>query len=380
MTDPLDPEDSTSSDRAEAALRRALHAHAANVTVDAPDVGRVRRAARRRSRWRSAGIAAAVLAAVAGSTGAVLATTGGTGNEAAGPAVAFSALDASVPQGWRWEYYRDIEVAVPANWRHGIEPGSDWCVSNVPTHPYVAYDLPDRTSLLVGCSDGNGGIADEPPPDTWVNHVVLSQRSPSDHAGVSHVGGWTITKRAVHDVIIKVVSRNPQLGQRILSTARVIDRTPQGCAARSAIQRHEYQNPSPAFDVTALHEVSRIVVCQYDLGTALPQPGFVAQVVLTGATADRELAALQQAPAGGGPNHPSDCGRSDVGSTAIVLHLDARGTTHTMYAYYSSCRGNGTRDGTTVRALTSRSCPPLLDHPPVYLDGDFDPGIARVCP
>lgn len=380
MTDPLDPEDSASSDRAEAALRRALRAHAANVTVDALDVRRVRRAARRRSRWRTAGIAAAVLAVVAATAVVVRATTGGTDNATAGPTMNYSALAATAPHGWRWEYYRDIEVAVPANWRHDIEPGTDWCVSDVPTHPYVAYDLPFQTSLLVGCLDGHGGMTDGPPPDTWVDHLVLSQRSASDHAGVHHVGGWTILKRVVHDVIIKVVTRDRQLGQRILSTARVIDRTPQGCAARSAIQRHEYQNPSSAFDVTALHEVSRIVVCQYDLGTALPHPGFVAQVVLTGATADRELSALQQAPAGGGPNHPGDCIASQFGYSAIVLHLDSEGSRHTMFAYYGSCHDNGTRDGTTIRALTSRSCPPLVGHAPIYLDGDFDPGIARICP
>ncbi len=380
MTDSLDPEDQTSPDRAEKALRRALRGRAGQVATSAPDAAAVRRLARHRSVWRNAGIAAAVLATVAGTTVAVRATTGEPANEAAGPAMNYSPLAATAPHGWRWQYYRDIEVAVPGSWRHDIEPGSDWCVLDVPTHPYIAYDLPYQTSLLVGCLEGHGGMAAEPPPDTWVDHVVLSQRSPSDHLGVDHAGGWTITKRAVHDVIVKVVSRNPRLAQRILSTARVVSRTPQGCAARSGIQRHVFLNPSPAFDVTALHDVSRIVVCQYDLGTALPEPGFVAQVVLTGTTADRELSALQQAPAGGGPNHPRDCVRSDFGYTAIVLHLDAQGTTHTMYAYYSSCHDNGTRDGTTVRALTARSCPPLIDHPPIYLDGDFDRGISRVCP
>jgi hypothetical protein len=153
------------------------------------------------------------------------------------------------------------------------------------------------------------------------------------------------------------------LAERILATAHVVRRDQNGCTPTSPLQDPLAGRPTPAFDVSSLDGVDSIAVCQYVLGDprTVVGPGLVASQRLTGARADAELAALQAAGPGGGPNREHTCGPDERGTTGIVLLLTSGDTTHEMYALYESCSANGIDDGTHVRALTRGDCRPLFD-------------------
>jgi len=55
-----------------------------------------------------------------------------------------------VPDGWRWESWRDIQVAVPGHWENGA--ASQWCVSSDSNVGFV--DRGEGVSTLVACSPG----------------------------------------------------------------------------------------------------------------------------------------------------------------------------------------------------------------------------------
>jgi len=52
-----------------------------------------------------------------------------------------------IPDGWRWESWRDIQVAVPGNWENGA--ASQWCVNSDSNAGFV--DRGEGVSTMVAC-------------------------------------------------------------------------------------------------------------------------------------------------------------------------------------------------------------------------------------
>lgn len=349
--------------RAEDALRTALETQARGVSPYALDGSSIRRAAGRRSTARLAAVAVAVVLLCGGVIGVVQ-----LNHKSTNAPTATSGDVAAPAKGWRLEYYRDVRLQVPKSWRYEEEPGSDWCAlpaSIIPKRPYVARQEPAGVVLAILCgTTGSPPYNRGLPVRRWVDHVTF--RSGSTTASVKKVGRFWVLTRPVGHAVIKVVTADRQLGQRIADSAELVAPSDPSCDPHSDVQSARIERPAPPFDVTRLPGVDSILVCQYLLDVPSNQPGLSAQQELTGAAADRELHALQAAPLGTGPNAPAHCMAGDIGESAITLHLLRHGSDHQMYVYYASCRGNGFDDGTAIRTLTTAACAPLVQ-PPVQL-------------
>jgi hypothetical protein len=125
--------------------------------------------------------------------------------------------------------------------------------------------------------------------------------------------------------------------------------------------------------VSAIDSVDAISVCQYDRGDGTRGPGLLGSRMLTGAEAQAELAAIRQAPVGGGPDQPEHCVDDMFGDTALVLRLHDGPTTYDMHVYYEWCFGNGFDDGTAMRELTADACVPLWGGPVAFTAGSTAP-------
>jgi hypothetical protein len=342
-------------DRAEQAFRDALgtHADALEPEMLSPDP-----VPRRGRTWPVVLTAAAAVLVLAVGTLVWRAAVSGDGGTTAAT---------SLPDGWRWESYRDVMVAVPGSWGYAYAPRDQWCtgynadgkpqnprILPLPAQGYVDTRLPGDASTLVLCAGG-----DVPPEAVFVVHLSFLD---ANESAAAVPAGWANVTRTVGNVRLDVVTdpEHQDLAGRVLGTAHVFSTDQNGCDTTSPFQAANAVRPDPAFDVTKLAAVDSIVVCQYLLGAGTG-PSLVASQMLTGAAAQSELTAIQQAPPRSGPNRPRDCYPSDTGERASVLHLNAGKATHELYARYSGCADNGIDDGTHVRELTRADCVPLSD-------------------
>ncbi len=329
MTDDLD--------RAERAFRSAL---AERVSAYEP-VAMVAPGPARRRRWPALLAVAALVVVVVGAGLAVRATR----HDHAAPT--------DLPAGWRWESHRDVMVAVPGTWGYAAAPDDQWCVGgarHAPAQGYVDTSRPTDGSTDVKCT------SDIPPASAFAVHLSFLDRT----RPAPVPAGWQNLSRIVAGQRLTVVTdpAHVALARRILATVRVVDTDQNGCDTTSRIQQQGRVRP-PAFDITRLDGVETIAVCQYDLEVT-DQPGLNASRMLTGRDARDELAALQAAPLGGGPDRPNSCLHSMWDDAGLVLRFTSTdGTTHDMYAYYDGCFANGIDDGTHVRELTTDDCRPL---------------------
>jgi len=105
-----------------------------------------------RRRWRKRRRTTAAVAATAVVVAAVplgIAILGDGSSPAKKDNVVASNLR-EIPDGWRWESWRDIQVAVPGSWENGA--ASQWCVSSNSHAGFV--DRGEGVSTLVACSPG----------------------------------------------------------------------------------------------------------------------------------------------------------------------------------------------------------------------------------
>jgi hypothetical protein len=276
-----------------------------------------------------------------------------------------SAAAASLPDGWRWESHANVEIAVPDSWGYRNAPGSDWCVfydeqgrpkNQAPSFPETPY---------VDTTNGLGMTLDilcnqQMPVALMATHLTFFDSPDSEAEIPAGISGWTTITRAVGSTHVEMTtdSAHEDLARQVLATAHVVDVDQNGCAVTSPIQAAHAVRPDPAFDVTSLNGVDSIAVCQY-LTHGTGEPGLMASRLLTGAAANTELAALQSAPTGGGPNDPQNCIPDGWGDTGVVLRLTSGDQTHDMYGYYEWCTHNGFDDGSAVRELTVLDCASL---------------------
>lgn len=354
MPEPTDPR--AADLRAEQALRSAFTRYADRLDPEPLEIA----PRRRRGRALLAVAAAAVLvAAVVGSV-AVLTpdnrpaapATGGTPSATPTPTTSFEARSVS---------YGDVEVQVPADWVDA-RPTGTWCLVDEPPAPGPYVETNPATVIFetIGCG---GSQIDEPGfpqyrQELWRPHLAfrVGQGAPAD--GTYDFRGWTLTVRTVGTQRISLLtdSATTPLAAEIVGSARRVERGAAGCDATSPIQRRGQQSPPPA-DLAALTDVTSVAVCQYVIGAS--GPGLLGSRTLTGEAAQGLRDAVLAGPTVD-RSAPDRCRPRDDETAVVLRFAQADGEPLDVYSYYESCADAGFDDGTTLRALTSRSCPPLF--------------------
>lgn len=311
---------------------------------------------------------AAVVVLIAGGV-AVLATqqtgpTGSASSTAVGSAGAAGGLP-HVRAGWKWVSERDVTVQVPDNWGWRDSPDDGMCDHAAPRDrkvapgPFVTYDASQGMDGLVGChaQDAPAGFPQEAAVATWQPFLAFGRVA----AGRTAFRGWTLITRPVGTtgVSILVPTREVALGQRIADSARAFTTDPNGCTATSPVQATRPVRPPAGQPDPTGHPTSG-VLCQYTRTDGTGVPGLLGSRRLDATEATRLSAAIDAAPAGGGPDYPDDCMDPTEGDSAVVVLLRYGAITVQRYAYYDQCTGNGIDDGTTVHAITSADCRPLF--------------------
>lgn len=360
----------TDDERAAEAFRGAI------ATLDAPTEVDPARARHEVRRWGKAGlVAAGVVALVAFFTlPAVLHTN-------------FDPLQVFANPGqesgpWRTEHYRDITFSVPSSWPYGFEPNTD-CADLVLKHGYVTLEGRWVTTTE-GCSRNDES-------STLNEHVLVAPRDgywSEPPRGSQHIKGWWLTEVDIGEVRLRAVSRDRAVVDRIVASAKTVTASSAGlCAPHHALERDSAVRPSPRFDVARVAEVDSITLCQYDPqeSDVHTDPGLVGQAVLSGDAAARLLASIQQAqPYPAGPCRPVQKDEQRVADLAVVLYLQTRSQTHTVYLSAAGCKDRrgravgGFDDGTTVRRITRESCQDTLV-PPLQIYIATEGQVADAC-
>lgn len=288
------------------------------------------------------------------------ASPGEPGSPEPGPsAVVSTGADPDLPDGWRWESYGGVEVAVPGDWGwdNGTQRLSQWCVGTT-AKPVVGRP---GAATLAGCPGGT------PAPGALVaktGQVVAFDRTP-DPDGTGHEGDQTVVR--LNGVQI-TVNAPAELRERIVRTVRRAETDSYGCPATHPIVKDPAQRPAKPVGVTSLTDVSSVSACKFQLDYGLadgdevsPDLRLISSLRLDGAAADRAIRAIGQAPLGGGPDHPEEClPEVSRGSELIVLLVTSAAGRTEIVIRYSGCDHNGFDDGIAVRSLTAGAIAPFI--------------------
>lgn len=389
MTDPSD------LDREESAFRAAF-AKQAGVAPDEPlevPAGRPRRLAR----FAVLGAAAACVLALV----VVPLALSGNGDDGAGPANPEpTAVD---DPDTRWVAFHDVEVAVPTGWAFDFEALRADCISDggpddmwaqdVPPAPYVMVGGEGRPSPAIGCTrerrPGDPGPEfGDLPFALWQPYVRLGRsrpdlegQQPSRRDGTWVYEGWTLTRSTIGDVQVSVLAApgDLDLGDAVVSSARLVETTTTGCDPESGVRAEEFAVPDgpPVPDAA---EVGAVAVCLYG---RTYEAGLLGSRLLTGSTAQDLTRAITDAPTGGGPNAPNGCVDYMYGDYGVALRFfgseDTGDPIGEAYVYFDWCFGNGVFDAAHEYRLTRDNCAPLFSEPPVTLWGGSGPafGLCR---
>nr|BFE60420.1 hypothetical protein GCM10020063_049460 [Dactylosporangium thailandense] len=280
----------------------------------------------------------------------------------AGPQVGASAA----PEGWRWESYGGIEIAVPRSWgwANGSQRLHAWCITR---EDELAQPVVGRPGAIpaIGCLGG-----DPPDPSTLVRktgQLVTFDRT-TEPPGVRQEGDQTVVLR---DGVMITVNAPQELRQRIVDTIRRVDVDSYGCPSEHPIGIHPQQRPPKPVDVASLRDVASVSACKYEVaeGTGNSSPRLVSSLRLDGSAAAGAVREIAKAPAGGGPNAPQTCSPEvSYGNEAIVLLVRSAAGPTEILLRYSGCDHNGFDDGVSVRTLTAAAVAPLVAGPNVVFN------------
>ncbi|GAA5148747.1 hypothetical protein GCM10023340_23020 [Nocardioides marinquilinus] len=194
------------------AVREGLTRQAEQAEPDPAVVGRARAAASRRRRARFAVLgAAAAVALVVGTVVVVTTTRTGDDDAPAGPADSAAprvtaATDGGDPEptAWRTEYWRGVQVDVPADWGYG--------------NPGLCGDLPTGTPY-VGRPIGVTDACFTPGPDATPTAPYVWFDVPGAGPGVEDLGdGWTRETVEVAGTRVSVAAQDADLRARVLGS------------------------------------------------------------------------------------------------------------------------------------------------------------------
>lgn len=260
-----------------------------------------------------------------------------------------------LPEGWRWETYRNVQLQVPASWEQSRWAGlkTPCGLDRVEQKPIVRRPGGAVLAVLEPCLD----------PTAPQQHVAPSVAFAGDRPGVvRYADGWTKETRQVGEQLITVTASDDALRARILASASVVtDADGNGCDPASPLARNEILRPPAQGGLTTVGEVESVSVCRYESfrGAAPRSDGAPYDLALeagsrlTGPVAERLVRDLVAAPAGTGPTVTDRraCG-SDPGGELIILRVDGSEHDQDVAYRYGGCKHNGTDDGTTLRRAT----------------------------
>jgi hypothetical protein len=209
-------------DEVEQLVRRGLARRAAEADVSPAVVARVRPRVSQRRRAGFAVLAAAAGVAAVAVTAAVVDVARDDGGSSPGPAD--GAHGEPAPTSWRTEYWRDLQVEVPADWGWGSAPAGDdllWCggpgaevevsgrrpAEPDPSVPYVGRPIAQTDMCQAEAADRTPTA-----PYVWLG-VSLEP-------GTVDLGdGYVRETREVNGSTVSVATQDPALRERILDSA-----------------------------------------------------------------------------------------------------------------------------------------------------------------
>lgn len=306
---------------------------------------------------RIAGLALALTAAL-GLVGCGSAPQG-PATPTTGPSASPNVPETPLPEGWRWESYRGVQVGVPADWgwTSGSQRLGQWCLGYEGAEPAVGRPGP---ATEVGCfGEGN------PPPETLVVNtgevVVFAPSSDGAVSDTAAVGDREVVTVGGVDVVIQTA--DPELRARIAATVHAAEVDAAGCAADHPAARDASWRPADAGALPAVEEVEYVTACRYGIvGENAPGATLAGSRLLSGEAAQRLAEAIAGAPQGSGPNAPDQCLHGDP-AEIIVLSVRADGRSREIAVHYSDCVDNGFDDGTEIRALTKDAASAIFQGP-----------------
>ncbi|MER7283607.1 hypothetical protein ABT369_55225 [Dactylosporangium sp. NPDC000244] len=280
----------------------------------------------------------------------------------AGPEVGASAA----PEGWRWESYGGIEIAVPGSWgwANGSQRLHAWCTTREDERAQPVVGRPGAVAAI-GCP-----VGDSPNPGTLVRktgQLVTFDRT-TEPPGVRQEGDQTVVLR---DGVMITVNAPQELRQRIVDTIRRVDVDSYGCPFEHPIGIHPQQRPPKPVDVASLRDAASVSACKYEVagGSGSSSPRLVSALRLDGSAAAGAVREIAKAPVGGGPNAPQTCvPEASYGDDAIVLLVRSAADPTEILLRYSGCDHNGFDDGVSVRTLTAAAVAPLVAGPNVVFN------------
>lgn len=167
-----------------------------------------------------------------------------------------------LPDGWRWESYRGVQVAVPAEWgwASGDQRLGQWCVQHEGREPVVGRP---GFSTLVGCmDDGSGGAPAETLVANTGDVVAFVDASMSDGTPTPVAEGGDREVVELGDVIV-VVQTSAGLREQIVATVHEVEVDAAGCPSTDPISEDGTSRPDPAVNVATLTGVTSVATCRY---------------------------------------------------------------------------------------------------------------------
>ncbi|MCW2799346.1 MAG: hypothetical protein JWQ70_818 [Aeromicrobium sp.] len=267
------------------------------------------------------------------------------------PGVDPAGVSPTLPDGWRWESYRDVEVGVPADWGWGSgeQRLGQWCINE--RHPKPIVGRPGF-STLVGCPSAKPAAPD---PETLIANTGWIVAFEDARTGT---GGTPLPHGGDRQVVtlghVTVVVQAPEsMRTTIIATIHLMKIDHHGCPASDAVTAHPGRRPR-ASSVTTLSDVSAVSVCKYAIarkGDQAPKAGLLSSSSYRGSSAAKIVREIADSPVRGGPNNRKVCTYT-YGDEIIVLRVTSSTGVSEIYARYSGCDHNGFDDGIAVRRLT----------------------------
>ncbi len=279
----------------------------------------------------------------------------------------------ALPDGWRWESYRDVEVGVPGSWGYTSARRVDQ-QCNFAAAPRPGVGRPGVRIDLSGC---RGPLPQVDPGALVANGGTFVALLPTSEIVIEEGDRRVVIPDAVTQVVIQA---RPALREKIAATVhRIPVADHNGCPVHHPIAEDPSWRPAPV-GVATLRDVHAVRACRYTPldpeADAGPTVSLYSSLRLSGATARAALTGIATAPRAGRTDGPDSCS-DGFGKEAIVLQaLRGDGLAGEVVIRYAGCADQGFDDGVQMRTLTAEAITPFLRQPNVPFA--YSPQIAPV--